>query len=103
MNSTPLLDRHASLLRVAESRDLSVHDPGTHADDAGWFARHEMARILKDVPARRTRLLFLDSRAALARSPQIARELAQAPGRNEAGQQAQLAAFQPTAAHYLIP
>lgn len=103
MNSTPLLDRQASFQNVPESRDLRVHVPGTRADDARWFARHEMAHTAEVVLARRTRLLFLDTRAALARAPQVARELAQSPGRDEVWQQAQLAGFQQTAAHYLVP
>ncbi len=62
-----------------------------------------MARTVEDVLARRTRLLFLDTRAALAKAPQVARELAQALNRDEAWQQAQLAAFRQTATHYLVP
>jgi glycerol-3-phosphate dehydrogenase len=80
-----------------------VHDPGSHEDSAAWFARHEMARSVEDVLARRTRLLFLDARAALANAPQVARELAEALGRDEAWQQAQITDFKKTAAHYLVP
>ena len=82
---------------------LSIHNPGSHDDDAGWFARHEMARTVEDVLARRTRLLFLDTRAALAKAPQVARELAQALGRDEAWQKSQLSAFNETANHFRIP
>ncbi|HEX5217985.1 MAG TPA: glycerol-3-phosphate dehydrogenase/oxidase [Verrucomicrobiae bacterium] len=84
------------------TRELRIHDPGSHDDSAAWFAQHEMARTVEDVLARRTRLLFLDTRAALAKAPQVARELAQALGRDEAWQQAQIAAFQETAKHYLV-
>jgi glycerol-3-phosphate dehydrogenase len=48
-------------------------------------------------------LLFLDTRAALTKAPQVARELAQALGRDEAWQQAQITAFKQTATHYLVP
>ena len=37
-----------------------------------WAARHEMARSVEDVLARRTRALFLDARAALEMSPVVA-------------------------------
>jgi glycerol-3-phosphate dehydrogenase len=85
------------------TRDLRVHDPGSHDENAGWFARHEMARSVEDVLARRTRLLFLVSRAALARAPQVARELAQELGRDEAWQKTQVTAFGETASHFMLP
>jgi glycerol-3-phosphate dehydrogenase len=62
-----------------------------------------MARTVEDVLARRTRWLFLDTRAALAQAPQVARELAQELGRDEAWQQSQVAAFTQTAKCYLPP
>ena len=34
-----------------------------------WAARHEMARTVEDVLARRTRALFLNARAAMAMAP----------------------------------
>ncbi len=88
--------------RPSVTRDLRIHDPGTHDDSAAWFARHEMARSVEDVLARRTRLLFLNARAALEKAPQVARELAQELGRDEAWQQSQLSTFKQTAAHYLV-
>ena len=89
--------------RPCVTRDLPIRDPGPHEDSAAWFARHEMARTVEDVLARRTRLLFLDARAALARAPQIARELAKELDRDAAWQQAQITAFNETARHYLLP
>ena len=41
-----------------------------------WGIRHEMARTVDDVLARRTRLLFLDAKAALECSEKVARLLA---------------------------
>ena len=98
---------HAIVLGKLDERpcitsNLSVHDPGRHGDSAAWFARYEMARTVEDVLARRTRLLFLNARAALAKAPQVARELGEALDRNQAWQQAQIAAFKQTATHYLI-
>jgi glycerol-3-phosphate dehydrogenase len=89
--------------RPCVTRELRIHDPGTHDDDAGWFARYEMARTVEDVLARRTRLLFLDVRAALDRAPEVARQLAQELGRDEAWQKLQLVEFKKTADHFRIP
>jgi glycerol-3-phosphate dehydrogenase len=88
--------------RLCVTRDLRIHDPGSHDDDAGWFARHEMARSVEDVLARRTRLLFLDVRAALAKAPEVARQLARELGRDEAWQRSQLDAFAETARHFTL-
>jgi len=89
--------------RPCVTRDLRVRDPGSHDDSGAWFARHEMARTVEDVLARRTRLLFLDARAALDKAPQVARELAGELGRDEAWQNSQLAAFRETARHFIPP
>lgn len=92
------LDEHPCV-----TRDLTIRDPGSHDGSAAWYARHEMARTVEDVLARRTRLLFLDARAALAKAPQVARELAAELGRDEAWQQSQLEAFKETAKHFMPP
>jgi glycerol-3-phosphate dehydrogenase len=68
-----------------------------------WAARHEMARTVEDVLARRTRALFLNAAAALAMAPEVARLLAQELGHDEAWQQTQLAAFREVAEHFCIP
>ena len=62
-----------------------------------------MARTVEDVLARRTRLLFLDARAAVAKAPQVARELAQELGRDENWQRSQLKIFGETASHFMPP
>jgi glycerol-3-phosphate dehydrogenase len=87
--------------RACITRDLRVRDPGSHEDSGAWYARHEMARTVEDVLARRTRLLFLDARAALEKAPQVAREMAQELGRDEAWQNSQLTAFRETALHFM--
>lgn len=89
--------------RSCVTRNLRIHDPGNHEDSGAWYARHEMARTVEDVLARRTRLLFLDARAALAKAPQVAREMAGELGRDEAWEKAQIAAFDETAKHFLVP
>jgi len=67
-----------------------------------WAARHEMARTLDDVLARRTRALFLNASAALAMAPAAARLLAAELGRDEAWQRSQLDAFARLARRYRI-
>lgn len=66
-----------------------------------WAARHEMARTLDDVLARRTRALFLNAPAALALAPAAARLLAQELGRDPAWQAEQLKAFRQVADAFL--
>lgn len=48
-----------------------------------WAARHEMARTVEDVLARRTRALFLDARAALEAAPSVSDVLARELGHGE--------------------
>jgi glycerol-3-phosphate dehydrogenase len=59
-----------------------------------WAARHEMARTVDDVLARRTRALFLNVQAARAMAPAVARLLAGELSRDEAWQRRQLAEFE---------
>ena len=66
-----------------------------------WAARHEMARTLDDVLARRTRWLQLDARAALAAAARAAEFLARELGRDQAWIAAQLAEFAALAADHL--
>jgi len=66
-----------------------------------WAARHEMARSVEDVLARRTRALFLDARAALEAAPAVASLLAQELGRSDAWKARDLENFQENAKGYL--
>jgi glycerol-3-phosphate dehydrogenase len=84
------------------TRDLRIRDPGLHEESAAWYARHEMARTVEDVLARRTRCLFLDARSALGKALAVAGELAHELGRDEAWQHAQVSAFNETAAHFIL-
>ena len=69
--------------------------------DVVWAARHEMARRVEDVLARRTRALFLDARAAIEAAPLVAACMAVELRRDEAWQHEQTEAFLKTAAGYL--
>ncbi len=67
-----------------------------------WAARHELARTVEDVLARRVRLLFLDAAAALRVAPTVAALLAQELGFDEEWQAQQVAAFGALARGYLL-
>ena len=67
-----------------------------------WAARHEMARTVEDVLARRTRALFLNARAAEAMAPEVARLMAGELGWDAARQAAEVAAFSALAKGYQL-
>ena len=81
-------------------------DPGhLGADSAGlseamvrFAVRHEMARTVEDVLARRSRLLFLDAREALRVAPEVARLVAEERGEPIGADG--LAAFEALASQY---
>lgn len=66
-----------------------------------WAARHEMARTVEDVLARRTRALLLDARAAMEAAPAVADILARELGRSEDWKANDLKNFLGTAKGYL--
>jgi glycerol-3-phosphate dehydrogenase len=66
-----------------------------------WAARHEMARTVDDVLARRTRALLLDARAAIEAADDTARLLAAELGRSADWAAEQAADFRATASGYL--
>jgi glycerol-3-phosphate dehydrogenase len=67
-----------------------------------WGVRHEGARTVEDILARRTRALLLDARASIAAAPQVAALMAQELGHDRAWQQVQVAAFAELAQGYLL-
>ncbi|HZY73393.1 MAG TPA: glycerol-3-phosphate dehydrogenase/oxidase [Edaphobacter sp.] len=66
-----------------------------------WAARHEMARTVEDVLARRTRALFLDARAAMEAAPAVASLLAKELGRDDAWRECNLQQFLDLAQGYV--
>jgi glycerol-3-phosphate dehydrogenase len=74
--------------------------PYTEAE-AVWAVRHEMARTIEDVLARRLRVLFLDALAALAAAPRVAVLIAEELGYDEDWKRNQLIAFNKLANGYL--
>jgi glycerol-3-phosphate dehydrogenase len=69
--------------------------------EAIWAARHEMARTVEDVLARRTRSLFLDARACHDAAPAVAELLAAELTHGAEWQVQQVAEFQQLARGYL--
>jgi glycerol-3-phosphate dehydrogenase len=72
------------------------------AAQAVWAARHEMARTVDDVLARRTRALHLNAAAAIEMAPWVARLLAGELGRDERWIDAQVASFMGVASGYRV-
>jgi glycerol-3-phosphate dehydrogenase len=67
-----------------------------------WAARHELARTVEDVLARRTRVLFLDAQAAIDAAPAAAQVLAKELGQSPEWAAAQAEEFRTLAAGYLV-
>jgi glycerol-3-phosphate dehydrogenase len=68
-----------------------------------WSVRHEMARTVEDVLARRTRALFLNARAALEMAPTVAELMAAELGWNDLTKGRQVADFRAIAENYVLP
>jgi len=90
-------------MRETPSLAEPLHDalPYTGAEVV-WAARHEMARTVEDVLARRTRALFLNARAAAAMASEVARLMAAELGWDASRQAAEVAAFLVLARGYQI-
>jgi glycerol-3-phosphate dehydrogenase len=63
------------------------------AADVVWAARHEMARTVEDVLARRTRAAYLDAAAAVGAAPRVAEILARELDRDADWAAGQVRAF----------
>jgi glycerol-3-phosphate dehydrogenase len=90
---------------IAERAEWSVpiHPALSYlAGEIIWAVRHEGARTVEDVLARRTRALVLDARAARAAAPRVASMLADELGRDAAWQAEQVRQFEELAGHYLL-
>ncbi len=68
-----------------------------------WAVRHEFARCIEDVLARRTRVLFYDAKKALELAPPVAALLKTELGKDEAWSKHQVEEFASLAKHYLYP
>ena len=67
-----------------------------------WAVRHEMARTVEDVLARRTRALLLDARASAEIAPAVAALMAAELGRDEAWERRQVEEYRALARGYWL-
>jgi glycerol-3-phosphate dehydrogenase len=67
-----------------------------------WAVREEMARMVEDVLARRTRALYLNSKAAIRMAPRVAGILARQLGKDGKWESDQIKAFNQIANSYLV-
>jgi len=87
--------------RPSRTESLTLAKPDSEADPVLRAIRSEMARTVEDVLARRTRELFLDARASLARAPQVAAVLAAELSKNADWENGQIEAFRRLVSTYL--
>jgi glycerol-3-phosphate dehydrogenase len=85
--------------RPALSEPLDDRLP-VRAAQVVWGARHEMARTVEDVLARRTRSLLLNAQAAIDVAPQVAGLMADELERDDSWRDAQVEAFVDLARDY---
>jgi len=98
-------DRPALLALAKEKKEWS-EKLDSRADYIGaevvWAVRHEMARTVEDVLARRVRILFLDARMAYDVAPKVAALMAPELGKDAAWEAEQVAVFRALAQTYLL-
>jgi glycerol-3-phosphate dehydrogenase len=80
---------------------LHPHFPYTKACVI-WAVRNEMALTVEDVLARRTRMLFLDARAAIESAPEVARLMAEEMNKDQDWINEQTHSFITLAKNYLL-
>lgn len=97
----------AEAIRELKETDPALAEP-LHPDlpyvgaEVVWAVRHEMARTVEDVLARRTRALFLNARAAEAMAPRVAELMARELGCDDEWRRAEVEYFLQLAAGYLV-
>jgi len=67
-----------------------------------WAVREEMARTIEDVLARRVRMLYIDSKEAVAVAPKVAAIIASELGYDKAWEEKQVKSFTETASRYIV-
>jgi glycerol-3-phosphate dehydrogenase len=86
-------------LRLREPLHPRLH---LRAGEVVWAVRHEMARTVEDVLARRTRSLLLDARASTDIAPRVAELMALELGRDEGWQRDQVDTYRRLAEDYIV-
>ncbi len=96
-------EKIASLVERDAKLGLPLHDELPYClAEIIWGIREEMAHTLDDLLARRTRALFLDSKATLEIAPKIAFILAEEKGLGKDWEKSELERFKRVAQNYLI-
>ncbi len=90
-----LMQEHSSLRQQIHTR-LPYY-----SGEVVWAARHEMARTIEDILARRTRALLLDATASVEAAPLVAELLAQELGNDAAWIAEQVRKYRTLAAGYM--
>lgn len=93
-----------SLIQAEPALGLQVHPglPNVNAEVV-WAVKHEMARTVEDVLARRTRALLLDAKASIASAWRVAELMARELGRDPAWVPAAVEEYRRVAERYLLP
>jgi glycerol-3-phosphate dehydrogenase len=96
----------ASALQQMVQEEPALNEPlhpalPYRAAEVVWAVRHEMACTVEDVLARRTRALFLDTRASVEAAPKVARLMTQALRRDQQWEQQQVMGYRELARAYL--
>ncbi len=66
-----------------------------------WAVRHEMARTVEDVLARRTRALILDAKASMEVAPKVAKIMAKELSKDKTWEKEQVKIYLTLARNYL--
>ncbi len=92
-----------SVIDERDSYGVRLHNAfDTRAGEVAWAVRHEMARTVEDVLARRTRCLLLNARASVEAAPTVAAIMAEELDRDEAWASDQVAAYTKLAEGYMM-
>lgn len=93
-----------SLIRSRPGGDRPLHPALPYVvGEVEWSVRHEAARTVEDVLARRTRALFLDAEASLECAPVVAAIMAEVIGHPRDWEEDQVRRFRSLAEGYLAP
>ena len=95
--------RVSELIKATPGLEQKLHpDLPYQQGEVVWQLRHEMARTVEDVLARRTRALILNARASIETAPLVARLAAAELGRDQAWQDRQVADYTALARGYVF-
>ena len=91
-----------AIAKVKPDLSRRLHENFSHIGaEVVWAVRHEMARTVEDVLARRLRVLFLNARVAMEMAPQVASLMAAELNKDCVWQESQVMAFSRLASQYL--